>query len=132
MALQSEASKNIFNMPKDTFHFFDDGTVNGREVVNFLGLKKKEVAAATNVNQQSIRYDNKIPAELKERLIEWAIAINLAGSYFQDRDKTILWLQTPNELLGDLSPRDMIRLGRFKKLHKFIKNALKDNMKDMA
>lgn len=73
-----------------------------------------------------------MPQELEKRLFEWAIALNLVGSYFGDLDKTILWFQAPNDLLGDLSPRDMIRLGRFKKLYKFIKNALSDNAKITA
>jgi hypothetical protein len=34
-----------------------------------------------------------------------------------------LWFKTRNPLLGDISPRDMIRLGRFERLRKFIINA---------
>jgi hypothetical protein len=29
--------------------------------------------------------------------------------------------------LGNITPRDMIRIGRFKKLHRFILNALSEN-----
>ena len=68
-----------------------------------------------------------MPGELKERIIEWANAINLVGSYFKDIKKTMLWFQVPNPLLGNYSPRDLIRLGRFKKLIKFIQSALDEN-----
>lgn len=58
---------------------------------------------------------------------EWAVAINLVGNYFKDEQKTILWFHTSNPLLGEMSPRDMIRLGRFKKLLSFIQNAVANN-----
>jgi hypothetical protein len=68
-----------------------------------------------------------MPADLKLRLIEWATAINLVATYFNDLNKTMLWFQVSNPLLGDMSPRDMIRIGRFKKLQKFIQTALSEN-----
>jgi hypothetical protein len=40
-----------------------------------------------------------------------------------------LWFKTPNPLLGDIAPRDMIRIGRFKKLRQFILQALSENEK---
>lgn len=68
-----------------------------------------------------------MPLELRERLNEWAVILNLVGEYFQDQQRVILWLQTSNPLLGDVSPRDMIRVGRYKKLLKFVQTALSDN-----
>jgi hypothetical protein len=44
-----------------------------------------------------------------------------------DAAKTALWFKTKNPLLGDISPRDMIRYGRYEKLRRFIMNALDDN-----
>jgi hypothetical protein len=70
-----------------------------------------------------------MPAELRERLIEWATAINLVANFFGDGDKALLWFQTPNPLLGNMTPRDMIRVGRFKKLLKFIQTALDENIR---
>ena len=52
---------------------------------------------------------------------------DLVGTYFNDHDKTMLWFQVPNPLLGDMSPRDAIRVGRFKKLLKFIQTTLDEN-----
>ena len=75
----------------------------------------------------SVRYDQKMPEELRERLIEWATAINLVANFFGSGEKAILWFQTANPLLGNMTPRDMIRVGRFKKLLKFIQTALEEN-----
>ncbi len=51
---------------------------------------------------------------------------NLVFQFFNDEVKTKLWLQTPNPMLGYASPRDMIRGGRYKKLLKFVTDALED------
>jgi uncharacterized protein (DUF2384 family) len=116
------------SVPDDVFHLFEeDGQPQAQKVVDLLKYKKADVAAATNVPLSSIRYDAKMPDELRERITEWAIAINLVGGFFENETKTMLWLQTPNPLLGDLSPREMIRTGRFKKLLKLIRTALAEN-----
>ena len=45
-----------------------------------------------------------------------------------DADKTGTWFKTRNPLLGDISPRDMICLGRFQRLRKFIWLAMGDKV----
>jgi hypothetical protein len=119
---------------KDYFKLFNkNNVVQGDKVVKLLKYKKQDVAAATNVSLNSIRYEEeRIPAELRERLTEWAIALNLVAGFFNDLDKTILWFSTPNPLLGNISPRDMIRIGRSKKLLNFIQTALNENSRDMS
>lgn len=112
---------------KDYFSFFHEGEPNGKKIVDFLQYKTEDVSVAANVPVKSVRYDEKMSAELRGRLIEWATAINLVGSYFKDEEKTMLWFQIPNPLLGGMSPKDMIRVGRFKKLLKFIQTALDEN-----
>lgn len=52
---------------------------------------------------------------------------NVVLDHFRDKDKTRLWFETKNPLLGDLSPSDMIAIGRVKKLEKFIENAIAEN-----
>jgi hypothetical protein len=42
--------------------------------------------------------------------------------------KTKLWLQTPNPMLGNASPRDMIRFGRYNKLLRFVTQAMEEGM----
>ena len=66
----------------------------------------------------------------QEHMMEWATALNLVAGFFEsDEQKTMLWFSTPNPLLGDMSPRDMIRVGRIKKLLKFIQTAVDENKK---
>jgi hypothetical protein len=112
---------------KDIGKFFKNGEVDGQKVVEFLKYKKEDVAVASDIPMGSVRYDTKMPVDLKERMVEWATAINLVGSHFNDIDKTMLWFQVPNPLLGGMPPRDLIRIGRFKKLLKFIQTALDEN-----
>ena len=76
---------------KDYFHFFDKDAVDGQKVVDILKYKKADVASAANVPLASVRYEpQKMPTELRERLTEWAIALNLVEGFFQDQKKTIL------------------------------------------
>ena len=57
-----------------------------------------------------------------------ARAFSLVKAFFGgDGDKTMLWMRTPNPLLGDRSPRDMIVNGRSDKLLKFVEQALAEN-----
>jgi hypothetical protein len=95
--------------------------------VGVLGFRKEDVAKASNVPVQSVRYDRKMPKALEDRVREWTVALALVAQYFKDGQKTILWFKTPNPLLGNIAPREMIRIGRFNKLHRFIINALAEN-----
>lgn len=117
------------NVPdKDYCHLFNNGEPDGAKIVDFLKYKKYDIATATGIPVKSIRYDNKMPSELKQRFREWAIALNLVTEFFEgDAEKTALWFNMPNTLLGGMSPKDMIRVGRFKKLLKFIQSSLEDN-----
>jgi len=119
------------NIPKqDYLRLFTSGETDYQKVVKLLDFKKKDVARASNVAVHSVRYDPpKMPQELADRIQEWAVALNLVAQFFKDPQKTVLWFKTPNPLLGDITPRDMIRIGRFKKLQKFILNAISDNEK---
>ena len=72
-----------------------------------------------------MRYDDAIPAPVRERLEEIANTINMVAHAFGgDQEKTLAWFRARNPLLGDISPRDMIRLGRYERLRKFIINAM--------
>jgi hypothetical protein len=118
--------------PADYFHFFNENAfVDGEKVVKTLKYKKEEVSIATNIPLSSIRYEEqKMPIELREHLTQWATALNLVAAFFQDEKKTIVWFFMPNPLLGGISPRDMIRVGRFKKLLNFIQTALEENQRE--
>lgn len=44
-----------------------------------------------------------------------------------DKAKTKLWFETPNPLLGGISPAGMIRCGRYDKLIRWVKQQLAEN-----
>lgn len=96
-----------------------------KKVVEYLKLTQEDVAYATRIPKTSVRYDKKMPQELALRLQEIAVICELVAEYFKgDLEKTTLWFQINNPQLGNISPRDMIRIGRYQKLIKFIQNAL--------
>ena len=123
-------TEDIFaTVPKrDYLSFFEDEKPQYNRIVDFLEFKKEDISKATEVPLSSVRYDNKIPQELHERIREWAILLNLVAGHFKgDANKTALWFTIPNPLLGNITPRDMIRFGRYKKLFQFIINAVAEN-----
>ena len=52
---------------------------------------------------------------------------HVVGFFEGDVNRAALWFRLPNPLLGDLSPRDMIRYGRFARLREFVVEALAEN-----
>jgi hypothetical protein len=113
---------------RDYLGFWADQTLKAREVADFLDLDKPTVAKLAQVAPASVRFDQKIPKEVLERLQEIANICGLVAQFFGgDIAKTAIWFRTKNPLLGDISPRDMIRYGRYEKLRRFIMNALQEN-----
>ena len=113
---------------RDYLSLFEDDTPSYRHIADILEFKKEDISRATGVSTNSVRYDDKIPTQVHERMREWAILLNLVAEYFGgDEDKTVSWFTMPNPLLGNVSPRNMIRFGRFKKLLAFVYNALNEN-----
>jgi hypothetical protein len=110
--------------PTNYLGLFDDAEPDLGKTVQFLGLKKQEVATATGVPRDSVRYDSRVPAELRERLSEIATICEMVAAHFDGNiGKAALWFQLENPLLGHLSPRDQIRLGRYRKVLKFVRAA---------
>ena len=123
-------SSDIFSTipTRDHLSLFERDSLNSKRVVGLLDFSKEDVSKATGIAVTSIRYDSRIPAEVHERIREWANLLNLVAEHFKgDDQKTTWWFTTPNPLLGNVTPRDMIRFGRYKKLFKFIINALAEN-----
>lgn len=116
-------------VPKeDHLGFFKQARPDYNRVVQFNHYKKEDVSRATGVSLSSIRYDEKMPRELEDRLKEWANLFNLVAGFFDgDAKKTELWFSVANPMLGEISPRDMIRIGRYKKLLSFVLNSLEAN-----
>ena len=114
---------------RDYLGFWADQTLKAREVAEFLQLKKPDVAKVAGVAPASVRFDQKMPREVHERLEEIANICALVAEYFEgDVAKTALWFRTRNPMLGDISPRDMIRFGRYAKLRQFVMDALNENV----
>ena len=116
---------------RDYLGFWADQTLKAREVVRFLGLDKKDVARLAGVAPAAVRIDQKIPKEVLDRLQEIANVCGLVAQFFAgDAAKTALWFRTANPLLGNISPRDMIRYGRDGKLRRFVMSALEEDSVD--
>jgi len=62
------------------------------------------------------------------RLREIANIANLVAEFFAgDAQKVGLWFEIANPMLGNISPRDMIRIGRYKRLLNFVIVAREEN-----
>jgi hypothetical protein len=109
---------------KDYLGFRHNDSLDYASVVNFLDFKKEDVSKIANVAKKSVRYDERIPQQVKEYLEQIANICQLVAEFFHgDYPKTALWFKTPNPSLGMITPRDMIRIGRYKKLMQFIIDA---------
>jgi hypothetical protein len=117
---------NLFNTvaPRDGLQFWHQGNVDLERLRDVTGLNNGDLAQIAKVAKGSVRSDLKAPRELREHLENIANICNLVFEFFQDSVKTKLWLQTPNPMLGNISPRDMIRFGRFAKLQRFVAQAI--------
>jgi hypothetical protein len=103
---------------------FSQGLADPRKTADFLGFKTGDVATATGVPRSSVHLGASIPAEVRARLTEIATICALVMEYFSGNlDKTHLWFTTRNPLLGNLSPREMIRLGLYRKVLRFVQEA---------
>ena len=67
------------------------------------------------------RFDAKLQA------CQYQAAYRMVNAFFNDEAKATLWMETQNPLLGNISPKAMLRLGRFAKLQTFIYTQLADN-----
>ena len=114
--------KNVHQ--SDPLRFWSNHGLNYKRVTDFLDLNTSELSKIGGVSKQSVRLDERIPQALRDRLEQIANICALVAEYFEgDIEKTALWLKMPNPMLGDISPRDMIRYGRYKRLMKFIADA---------
>ena len=112
-------------VPDDLLHFGHGDSFDAKRVPSLLGLKKEDVSRLASVSVKSVRYDDAIPEQMRERLEEIASTINMVAKAFDgDAEKTSAWFRARNPMLGDVSPRDMIRLGRYARLRKFVINAM--------
>lgn len=115
----------------DHLGFWNDSEFRAKSVADFLELHNSDVAKITHVAKNSVRFDHEIPRDMRERLEEIANICNLVAQFYAgNAQKTALWFRTKNPMLGDISPRDMIRFGRYDKLRRFIIDAQSDRNAD--
>lgn len=60
---------------------------------------------------------------------QYKASLKAANMFFHDVVKAESWMNTENYLLGNVTPRDMIKIGRFDKLIDFIYTQLAENKK---
>jgi hypothetical protein len=113
---------------RDSLEFWRGNMLNYQKVRDFIGLDTRDVSRVAGVAKSSVRYDEKAPKEVREHLENVANICNLVFQFFNDDVKTKLWFQTPNPMLGNISPRDMIRLGRYNKLLRFVTQAMEEGV----
>ena len=124
--IMSGLGPSLFDsVPEDYLQFGRGSSFNAKAVPQMLGLKKEEVSRVAGVSSKSVRYDDNMPEQVRERLEEIGNTMNMVAQAFGgDVEKAVAWFKARNPLLGDVSPRDMIRLGRYERLRKFIINAM--------
>jgi hypothetical protein len=87
-------------------------------------LSKSDLSKLAGVAISSVRFDANIPVPVADRLREIANIANLVAEFFGgDAKKVGLWFELTNPMLGNISPRNMIRAGRYKRLLSFVLDA---------
>jgi len=112
---------------QDFLGLYHDGQPDYKRIADLVQLSKADLSKITGVAKSSVRFDATIPVPVAERLRELANIANLVAEFFNgDKDKISkvgLWFELANPMLGNLSPRAMIRGGRYKRLLNFVLEA---------
>jgi hypothetical protein len=109
---------------EDLLHLYSDGRPDYKRIADFAKLSKGDLSKISGVAKSSVRFDTHIPEPVAQRLREIANIANLVAEFFAgDAQKVGLWFEIANPTLGNISPRDMIRVGRYKRLLNFVIDA---------
>lgn len=113
------------NAPPDLMRFDQGREFVPKKLTELLDLSKEDVSRLSGVPLSALRYYESIPTPVCDRLADVADTINMVASLFAgDLNKTAAWLRAINPMLGDIAPRDMIRLGKYEQLHQFVTAAI--------
>jgi hypothetical protein len=108
----------------DPLHLYSGGQLDYKRTADLVKLNKTDLGKIAGVAKSSVRFDVHIPETVAARLRELANIANLVAEYFSgDAMKVALWFELANPMLGNISPRTMIRLGRYKRLLNFVMQA---------
>jgi hypothetical protein len=108
----------------DLLHLYSNGRPDYKRIAELVKLSKTDLSKISQVAKSSVRFDANIPEPVAERLREIANIANLVAQFFAgDLQKVALWFELANPMLGNVSPRDMIRIGRYKRLLNFVIDA---------
>ena len=105
----------------DPLAFCAGPSFQAKRVAKALGLTKTDLSRLAQVAAASVSYDDSMPEEVRRLLEQIGKTIQLvAGAFGGDAERTIAWFKARNPMLGDVSPLEMIRLGRHERLRKFV------------
>lgn len=112
------------HIASDVLGLWRAGEPDYKKIADLVRLSKKDLSKLGGVSLASVRFDQNIPQAVAERLREIANIANLVGEFFEgDVHKVGLWFELANPQLGGISPRAMIRAGRYKRLLNFVLEA---------
>jgi len=123
-ALRYSAPSIVSHIANDVLHLYKDGRPYYKRIAELTKLSKADLGKISHVAKSSVRFDAHIPEPVAERLREIANIANLVAEFLAgDAQKVGLWFEIANPMLGNISPRDMIRIGRCKRLLNFVIDA---------
>lgn len=106
--------------------FDENHDVNVKGLLEFLDLSRGDLAAVFDVKVDSVRFDERMPSEMKDWCIATANICELVGKYFGKGNdvKAKTWFKVPNPLLDGECPLDFIKTGRTKDLESRVVGSL--------
>jgi len=109
------------HIAQDFLGLYGDDRPDYRRIAELVQLSKSDLSKLAGVAKSSVRFDANIPVPVADRLREIANIANLVAEFFGgDAKKVGLWFELTNPMLGSISPRNMIRAGRYKRLLSFV------------